>query len=40
VFSNGIVILAALAGGLIWAFDASTSRLIQLYIIGVLSPLP
>jgi amino acid transporter len=35
VFSNGIVILAALAGGLIWAFDASTSRLIQLYIIGV-----
>jgi amino acid transporter len=35
VFSNGIVILATLAGGLIWAFDASTSRLIQLYIIGV-----
>jgi amino acid transporter len=35
VFSNGIVILAALAGLLIWAFDASTSRLIQLYIIGV-----
>jgi amino acid transporter len=35
VFSNGIVILAALAGVLIWAFDASTSRLIQLYIIGV-----
>jgi amino acid transporter len=35
VFSNGIVILALLAGGLIWAFDASTSRLIQLYIIGV-----
>jgi amino acid transporter len=35
VFSNGIVILAALAGGLIWAFGASTSRLIQLYIIGV-----
>ncbi|HET7735021.1 MAG TPA: APC family permease [Nocardioidaceae bacterium] len=35
VFSNGIVILAALAAGLIWAFDASTSRLIQLYIIGV-----
>lgn len=34
-FSNGIVILALLAGGLIWAFDASTSRLIQLYIIGV-----
>jgi amino acid transporter len=35
VFSNGIVILALLAGVLIWAFDASTSRLIQLYIIGV-----
>jgi amino acid transporter len=35
VFSNGIVILALLAGLLIWAFDASTSRLIQLYIIGV-----
>lgn len=35
VFSNGIVILAALAGLLIWVFDASTSRLIQLYIIGV-----
>lgn len=35
VFSNGIVILAALAALLIWAFDASTSRLIQLYIIGV-----
>ncbi len=35
VFSNGIVILAGLAIGLIWAFDADTSRLIQLYIIGV-----
>jgi amino acid transporter len=35
VFSNGIVILSALAIGLIWAFDASTTRLIQLYIIGV-----
>jgi amino acid transporter len=35
VFSNGIVILALLAAGLIWAFDASTTRLIQLYIIGV-----
>ena len=35
VFSNGIVILAVLAGLLIWGFDASTSRLIQLYIIGV-----
>ena len=35
VFSNGIVILSALAGALIWVFDASTTRLIQLYIIGV-----
>jgi amino acid transporter len=35
VFSNGIVILALLAIGLLWAFDASTTRLIQLYIIGV-----
>ena len=35
VFSNGIVILSGFAIGLIWAFDASTSRLIQLYIIGV-----
>ncbi|KUL22826.1 APC family permease [Actinoplanes awajinensis] len=35
VFSNGVIILAALAGLLIWVFDASTSRLIQLYIIGV-----
>ncbi|TQL99857.1 amino acid/polyamine/organocation transporter (APC superfamily) [Actinoallomurus bryophytorum] len=35
VFSNGIVILSLLAGALVWAFDASTTRLIQLYIIGV-----
>jgi amino acid transporter len=35
VFSNGIVILSLLAIALIWAFDASTTRLIQLYIIGV-----
>jgi amino acid transporter len=35
VYSNGIVLLALLAAGLIWAFDASTTRLIQLYIIGV-----
>lgn len=35
VFSNGIVVLATLAGLLIYAFDASTTRLIQLYIIGV-----
>jgi amino acid transporter len=35
VFSNGIVLLSLLAGLLIWSFDASTTRLIQLYIIGV-----
>ncbi len=35
VFSNGIVILGGLAALLIWFFDASTTRLIQLYIIGV-----
>ena len=35
VFSNGILLLAAFAGLLIWAFDASVTRLIQLYIIGV-----
>ena len=35
VFSNGIVLLAAFAGLLIWAFQANPSRLIQLYIVGV-----
>ena len=35
VFSNGIIILAAIAGGLIVAFDGSVTRLIQLYILGV-----
>ncbi|TDW77092.1 amino acid/polyamine/organocation transporter (APC superfamily) [Kribbella pratensis] len=35
VFSNGILILSGLACLLIWLFDASTTRLIQLYIIGV-----
>jgi amino acid transporter len=35
VFSNGVVLLAVFAGVLLWAFDASTTRLIQLYIIGV-----
>jgi hypothetical protein len=35
VFSNGIIILAMLSMALLWAFDASTTRLIQLYIIGV-----
>jgi amino acid transporter len=35
VFSNGIVLLAAVASLLIVAFDASVTRLIQLYILGV-----
>ena len=35
VFSNGIVLLAGLAGLLIIAFDADVTRLIQLYILGV-----
>jgi amino acid transporter len=35
VFSNGVVVLAALAGVLIVAFDANVTRLIQLYILGV-----
>ncbi len=34
-FSNGILLLALVAGGLIWAFDGSVTRLIQLYIMGV-----
>ncbi|PSL03728.1 amino acid/polyamine/organocation transporter (APC superfamily) [Haloactinopolyspora alba] len=35
VFSNGIIVLALLAGVLIVVFDASVTRLIQLYIVGV-----
>ncbi|WP_156687102.1 APC family permease [Mycobacterium sp. Marseille-P9652] len=34
-FSNGIMVLALIAGGLIYAFDGSVTRLIQLYIMGV-----
>lgn len=34
-FSNGIVFLAVFAGVLIVAFKAETTRLIQLYIVGV-----
>ena len=34
-YSNGIVMLAVLAGLLIYAFNASVTHLIQLYIIGV-----
>ena len=35
MFSNGIVLLALVAGLLIVAFDADVTRLIQLYILGV-----
>lgn len=35
VFSNGIIVLSIFAGLLILAFDASSTRLIQLYIVGV-----
>lgn len=35
VLSNGILILATLAALLVIAFDASVTRLIQLYIVGV-----
>ena len=35
VFSNGIIILATVAGLLIVAFDADLNRLIQLYLVGV-----
>ena len=34
-YSNGILVLAIAAGGLIWIYQADVSRLIQLYIIGV-----
>lgn len=35
VFSNGIIVLALAASGLLWYFEADVSRLIQLYVIGV-----
>ncbi|MBA9004553.1 APC family permease [Thermomonospora cellulosilytica] len=34
-FSNGIIILAAMAGLLVYAFQAEVTKLIQLYIVGV-----
>ncbi|GLW09135.1 DNA-binding protein [Microtetraspora sp. NBRC 13810] len=34
-FSNGILALAAVAAGLLWAFHASVTDLIHLYILGV-----
>src|SRR5437588_4511468 len=33
VFSNGVVVLAALAAALIWAFRANLDKLIQLYVV-------
>jgi amino acid transporter len=35
VFSNGVLVLAAIAGLLIYLFDANLTRLIQLYVVGV-----
>lgn len=35
VFSNGVVVLAALASLLIWIFHANLTSLIQLYVVGV-----
>jgi amino acid transporter len=35
VFSNGILILSALAAVLIWAFHGDLDNLIQLYVVGV-----
>jgi amino acid transporter len=34
-YSNGIIVLAVVAGGLIYVFEGSVTRLIQLYILGV-----
>jgi amino acid transporter len=35
VFSNGVIVLSVLAGLLIWAFQGSLDKLIQLYVVGV-----
>jgi amino acid transporter len=35
VYSNGVLLLAIFAGVLIWAFQADSTKLIQLYIVGV-----
>lgn len=35
VYSNGVLVLAAVAALLIWAFNAELTRLIQLYVVGV-----
>ena len=34
-FSNGIILLTLVAGGLIFAYDGKTEALISLYAIGV-----
>src|SRR5690606_40847768 len=34
-FSNGILLLAGAAGLLVWIYGANSTRLIQLYIVGV-----
>ncbi|MFE6867823.1 APC family permease [Kitasatospora sp. NPDC057692] len=34
-FSNGIIALAVVAGGLLWLYDADVTSLIHLYILGV-----
>jgi amino acid transporter len=35
VFSNGVVVLALLAGLLVYVYDAQLTHLIQLYVVGV-----
>ncbi len=35
VFSNGILVLASIAGALLWFYDANVNSLIHLYVIGV-----
>jgi amino acid transporter len=35
VFSNGIIVLTAIAMALLWVYDASIDSLIHLYVIGV-----
>jgi len=35
VFSNGMLVLATVAGLLLWAYGANTNSLIHLYVIGV-----
>jgi amino acid transporter len=35
VFSNGVLVLTALASALLWIYDASVDSLIHLYVVGV-----